>query len=62
MVEVATHHCNELGCVLKQVNADEHGVMPCSYLVDGMRLHSGRPFKVSPELGSRAVSTSDGEA
>ena len=62
VVEVATQHCDELRCVFEQVDADERGVpSPCD-VTQGTCLHSGRPFKVPPELGSRTVASRGREA
>ena len=61
VVEVATQHCEELSCVLKRVDADEQGVIPCTYVVDGARLHCSRPFEVPPGLGFHSEASGSGE-
>ena len=57
VVEVATQYCDELHCEFERVDADERRVPSPRDVMHGTCLHSDRPFKVPPELGSGTVSS-----
>ena len=60
VVQMATHHCDELCRVLERVDADERGVVPRGDVLDGTGADVGGPFEVPPELGLGAVAACGG--
>ena len=58
VVEMTTHHGDELGGVLEAVDADERGIVASCEMSQGPELDGGGPLEVPPELGFGAVATS----